>query len=76
MDNEKTKKKGFTYRELTLLIGVIVAVIVIFTLWIRQPFRQNTLRIPIADIEKVSKVTLKKYVNAFEVLRSNRNNPY
>lgn len=68
--------KRFTYRELTLLIGVAVAVIIIFTLWVRQPFAQNPLRIPIADIQKIREITLKKSVNAFEVLRSNRNNPY
>ncbi len=29
--------KRFTYKEFTLLLGIIVALIIIFALWIRQP---------------------------------------
>ena len=68
--------KKFTYRELTLLIGVIVAVIVIFTLWARQPFDQSTLRIPIAGKQNLKEVAVRKYVKAFEVLPLDQNNPY
>ena len=76
MDNKKTMINKFTYRELTLVIGVIVAVIVIFTLWVRQPFGHSILRLPIAEVQKVRDVALKEHINAFEVLLSNRSNPY
>ena len=68
--------KRFTYRELTLLIGVIVAVIVIFTLWVRQPSGHSILRLPIAEIQKVREVAIKERINVFEALLSNQNNPY
>jgi hypothetical protein len=29
--------KRFTYKELTLILGIIVALIVVFTMWIRKP---------------------------------------
>jgi ABC-type transporter Mla subunit MlaD len=29
--------KRFTYKELTLVLGIVVALLVIFTLWLRQP---------------------------------------
>jgi hypothetical protein len=76
MDNKKAMIKRFTYRELTVLIGVIVAVIVIFTLWVRQPFGHSILRFPLAEVEKARAVAVKEYINVFEALRSNRNNPY
>ncbi len=76
MDNEKAMIKRFTYRELTLLIGVIVAVIVILTLWVRQPFVPGILRFPIADVQKVREIAIKECINAFEELHSNQNSPY
>jgi hypothetical protein len=69
--------KKFTYRELTLLLGVVVAVIVVFTLWIRQPFSSSTSHIPVVTtLKKINEATKKNYVSAFEVLHSGRSNPY
>lgn len=69
--------KRFTYRQLTLLIGVIVALIVVFTLWIRVPFSQVTSHVPVVTkLKKFKEAAVKDYVRAFEVLPSGQNNPY
>ena len=36
-DNSKTMIHKFTYKEFTLILGIAVALIIVFTLWIRQP---------------------------------------
>jgi hypothetical protein len=37
-------KRRFTYRELTLLAGILVALIVVFTVWLKQkPIDDSTL---------------------------------
>lgn len=69
----------FRHKELTLLIGVIVAVIVVFTLWIRQPFNlapgpTKTSGLP--GVEIIKKSVIKNYVSGFEELVSGRSNPY
>jgi hypothetical protein len=71
--------KRFTYKELTLIIGVVVAVIVVFTLWIRQPlsaYLPTSHASGSIEIRKVTRTPLKNYFNAFEELLSGQNNPY
>lgn len=34
--NNNRVKKGITYRELTLVAGILVALLVVFTLWFRH----------------------------------------
>jgi hypothetical protein len=69
--------KRFTYREATLLIGVLVALIVIFTLWIRVPFGQSVLQMPrVTEVQRIKDAAAKEFVNAFEALHSGRSNPY
>ena len=55
--------KRFTYKELTLVIGIVVALLVIFTLWLRQPSGTfsgyiKTLRITLA-FQQLKKAPLK-----------------
>jgi hypothetical protein len=76
--------KRFTYRELTLVLGILVALIVIFAIWSRQPFNSysktkkgpssisNTI---ITRFYTLKKSVIKGYV-VFEELHSNRSNPY
>lgn len=67
-----------TYQKLTMLFGVVVAMIVVLTLWVRQPFNNVTLSDPavVTKVKKLKEATVKDYVNAFEVLHSGQNNPY
>jgi hypothetical protein len=38
----KTVKRNFTYKEYTLIAGVLVALIIVFTLWFRQePLKES-----------------------------------
>ena len=76
---QNTMIKRFTYKELTLILGIIVAVIVIFTLWVRQPskvFSGTSKGLGFSGLRVVEKSAVKNYFNAFEELLSNRNNPY
>ena len=71
--------KRFTYKELTLVIGIVVALLVVFTLWLRQPSGtfSDTLRLPKhTGISAVKKSAIKNYFAAFEELLSGRSNPY
>ena len=71
--------KRFTYKELTLVLGIVVALVVIFTLWLRQPSGtfSDTLKLPTpAGISTVKKSAIKNYFAAFEELLSGRSNPY
>jgi hypothetical protein len=71
--------KRFTYKELTLVLGIVVALVVVFTLWLRQPSGvfSDTLKFPTrAGISTVKKSAIKNYFAAFEELLSGRNNPY
>jgi hypothetical protein len=76
--------KRFTYRELTLVLGIVVALIVIFTLWLRQPVhgspRNSDPRTSFFYNFKKSftqkKVTVERHFNGFVGLLSNQNNPY
>jgi hypothetical protein len=77
-------KKRFTYRELTLVLGILVALIVIFALWGRQPFSSysKTKKVPsgisntiITQFYTLKKSAIKTYA-VFEELHSNRSNPY
>ncbi|WP_276374212.1 hypothetical protein [Chryseolinea sp. H1M3-3] len=72
-------KNRFTYKELTLVAGIAVALIVIFTLWIRKPayasFKTSTIP-ALSKFYSVKKVQVEAYINAFGVLFSSRNNPY
>jgi predicted ABC-type sugar transport system permease subunit len=36
-ERKKTMVKKFTYKELTLVLGILVALIIVFTLWIYKP---------------------------------------
>jgi hypothetical protein len=79
-----TMKKRFTYRELTLVVGIVVALIVIFTLWFRQPVQALTrnsdhrtslfYNIKKSFIHK--KVMIEQEINGLAGLLSGRNNPY
>lgn len=69
----------FKHKELTLLIGVIVAAIVIFTLWIREPsnpFPRTSKAPGVPTFQMLKKSMIKNYLNGFEELLSGRNNPY
>ena len=71
--------RRFTYKELTLLIGVVVALIVIFTLWVRQPYIDLAPRSKATVLfgtRKASNAAFKNYVIAFEEHLSGRSNPY
>ena len=71
--------KRFTYKELTLVLGIVVALVVIFALWLRQPAGtfSDTLKLPTpAGVSTVKKSAIKNYVAAFEELLSGRSNPY
>lgn len=71
--------KRFTYKELTLVLGIVVALVVIFTLWLRQPSGafSDTLKLPTpAGLSTVKKSSIKNYFSAFEELLSGRSNPY
>ena len=76
---KETMIKRFTYKELTLVLGIVVALLVIFTLWLRQPSGtfSDSLKLPTrAGISTVKKSSIKNYVAAFEELLSGRSNPY
>lgn len=71
--------KRFTYKELTLLLGILVALIVIFTLWIRQPANaiSRTSKVPgFSRLYSIKKNILKRYVIVFDALHLNQNSPY
>jgi hypothetical protein len=72
-------KKRFTYRELTLVAGVVVALIVAFTLWFRQPLNALPGKPKVTGttgFSSLRKESMKKYFIAFEELLSDLNNPY
>jgi hypothetical protein len=74
-----TMMKRFTYKELTLVLGIAVALVVIFTLWLRHPSGSfsDSLRIPTpAGVSTVKKSSVKNYFAAFGELLSGRSNPY
>lgn len=78
-NQERYMINKFTHKELTLLIGVIVAVIVVFTLWIRQPLNAipgTTKTSGLPSIQILKKSVIKNYVSGFEELLSGRSNPY
>ena len=69
----------FTYRELTLLAGVVVAVIVAFTIWFRQPLNALPGKPKVTGTTGISsfkKEKMKKYFIVFEELLSDLNSPY
>ena len=71
--------RRFTYKELTLILGVVVAFIVILTLWLRQPLESffDASYFPgTSQIEMLKKEIVDTYVSAFAELVSGRSNPY
>lgn len=78
LDNSKTMIKKFTYKELTLLLGILVALIIVFTLWIRQPSKPiSTFGIKRPSVvQSIKNTVIKTYVNVAEVLLSDQSNPY
>lgn len=75
--------KRFTYRELTLLLGIAVALIVLFTFWLRQPdsFSKLPSTTPtsfqrVYESMNETKEQVEQMANGFLVLFSNQNNPY
>jgi hypothetical protein len=75
MNNSMTNR--FTYREFTLIAGVVVALIVIFTLWFRQPSVVANGRPKVTtDFSTLRKESIKRYFIAFEELLSDLNSPY
>ena len=77
-------KKRFIYRKLTLVVGIVVALIVIFTLWLRQPVHAFTRKADsrtslFYNLKKSftqKKVILEQQVNGLAGLLLGRNNPY
>jgi hypothetical protein len=42
-------KRTFTYKELTIALGILVAIAVIFTIWVSEPQRTSSyqsIRVP------------------------------
>lgn len=75
--------KRFTYRELTLLLGIAVALIVLFTFWIRQlaplsqlPNTTTTSFQKVYDSLTETKEQFEQIANGFLVPFSSQNNPY
>ena len=70
--------KRFTYKELTLVLGIVVALTVIFTLWIRQPSGtfSDILKFSTPSGMSTIKRSLIKDFVVFEELFSNQSNPY
>jgi ABC-type cobalamin transport system permease subunit len=62
--------KRFTYKEFTLLLGVIVALIIVFALWIRQPAKSfsRTTKLLEWKLNIPTDTNVKNLVNAFEEL--------
>jgi hypothetical protein len=62
--------KRFTYKEFTLLLGVIVALIIVFALWIRQPSKSfsRTTKVSEWKIKIPGNSNIKNLVKAFEEL--------
>jgi hypothetical protein len=83
-NGQVTMKKRFTYRELTLVVGIVVALIVIFTLWLRQPVQAFTRNADARtslfyDLKRSfmqKKIMIQEEVNGLAGLLSGRNNPY
>jgi hypothetical protein len=67
-DNSKMMIKNFTYKELTLLLGILVALIIVFTLWIRQPAGKiSTFGIKRPSVvETIKSTAIKTYANMIE----------
>jgi hypothetical protein len=40
--NSKIVRSSITHKEITMLLGILVAAIVLFTLWMRTPSQTNT----------------------------------
>lgn len=71
--------KRFTYKELTLILGIIVALIVVFTLWIRQPSQSvsGSARLPkLTNFVPVKSHVIQHAATVFVERLSGRNNPY
>ncbi len=71
--------KRFTYKEFTIILGIVVALIVVFALWIRQPSKSLSKTSQVEwrwDFHMLKDKTAKIYVSAFEELLSGRNSPY
>jgi hypothetical protein len=70
-EHEKTMIKKFTYKEFTLILGVLVALIIVFTLWVYQPTRLRAAfgakRPSIVEVFKNS--VIKTYVAVADELR-------
>lgn len=61
----------FTYRELTVLAGIIVALIVVLTLWFSHPVitAPNKPKVSGSSIfSTIKKEAIRKYFTAFEEL--------
>jgi hypothetical protein len=72
-------KRRFTYKELTLVLGIVVALVVIFTLWLREPSGafSGTLKLSTpTGLSTVKKSVIKNYFYVFEELQLDRSNPY
>jgi hypothetical protein len=71
LEHEKTMIKKFTYKELTLILGVLVALIIVLTLWVYQPSRTrtsfSTKRPSVVEVFKNS--VIKTYVAVVDELR-------
>jgi hypothetical protein len=71
LEHEKTMIKKFTYKELTLILGVLVALIIVLTLWVYQPSRTRTsfsIKRP-SVVEVFKNSVIKTYVAVVDELR-------
>jgi hypothetical protein len=70
--------KKFTYKELTLILGIIVALIVVFTMWLRQPLPAfSSVRLPkLSSFVAVQGKAIRQSFSVFGELPLDQNNLY
>jgi hypothetical protein len=65
----KTMIKRFSYKEFTLLFGILVALLIIFALWFGQPSAMFSRSSKLLEWKvNVPKVNVKELVKVFEEL--------
>ena len=70
-ERKKPMIKKFTYKELTLILGILVALIIVFTIWIYKPAGVHaTFRAKRPSIVEIFKDSaIKTYATVYDVLR-------
>jgi hypothetical protein len=54
-------KRSITYKEITLLLGILVAIVVALTLWVVDPETQSSTHSSI--LPKINPVTIKNVIS-------------